>query len=121
MTRLVKFFSGLVFCASVASAGGVTYTCDSSVDATAAGTCAYLNTAIAGLYNSTFINVSADIFIEQGTTAGLAASEAAESFVPYSAYLSALTNTSGGNGVDVAALAALDTALTPRFTVLTMW
>jgi hypothetical protein len=107
MTRLVKFFSGLAFFASVASAGSVTYTCDPSVDATVAGTCAYLNTTIAGLYNSTFINVSADIFIEQGTT-GLAASEAAESFVPYSAYLSALTGTASGDGVDTAALAALN-------------
>jgi hypothetical protein len=114
MTKLVRYFSGLVFCASVASAGSVTFTCDPSVDATTAGTCAYLNTAIAGLYNNTFINVSADIFIEQGTIAGLATSEAAESFVPYSAYLSALTNTSGGNAIDTAALAALkslDTAV----------
>ena len=107
MTRLVRFFFGLVLCVSAASAGSITYTCDPSVDATNAGTCAYLNTTIAGLYNSTFVNVSADIYIEQGIT-GLAASEAAESFIPYSTYLGALTNTASGDAVDTAALAALN-------------
>jgi PEP-CTERM motif len=108
MTRLVRLVFGLVFCASIAGASGLTYTCDSSVDASAPGTCAYLNTTIAGLYNSTFTNASADIYIEQGRT-GLAGSEAAESFIPYSAYLSALTSTASGDGVDTAALAALNT------------
>jgi hypothetical protein len=107
MTRLVRFFPGLVFCVSVASAGSITYTCDPSVDAASAGTCAYLNTTIAGLYNSTFVNLSADIYIEQGTTS-LATSQTAENFIPYSAYLSALTGTASGDAVDTAALAALN-------------
>ena len=107
MTRLVRFLTGLVFFASVASASTLTYTCNPNVDATAVGTCSYLNTQIASLYTSTFTNISADIYIEQGIT-GLATSESAESFVPYSSYLSALTNTASGDGVDTAALAALN-------------
>jgi len=113
MTRLVSFLTGLVLCVSAASASSLTYTCDPSVDATTAGTCGYLNTQIAGLYTSTFTNISANIYVEQGVT-GLATSETAENFVPYSTYLSALTGASSGNGVDTAALAALnslDTAI----------
>ena len=108
MTRFVRFFTWLFFCASVASAASLTYTCDPSVDATDAGTCAYLNSTISNLYTGTLTNVSANIYIEQGI-AGLAANETAESFVPFSAYLNALTATGSGNGVDTAALAALNT------------
>jgi len=107
MTKLVSFFAGLFVCTAVASAAGVTYTCDSSVDATEAGTCDYLNSTIAGLYDSTFINASADIYIQQGVT-GLGASETAESFLSFGTYVSALTATASGNGVDTAALAALN-------------
>jgi len=113
MTRLVKFFAGLVVCVSVASAAAINYTCDSSVDSTAAGTCSYLNSEIASLYGSSFTNLSASIYIEQGITS-LAMSEPAEIFVPYSSYVSALGNNSSGNNVDTAALAALsslDTAV----------
>jgi hypothetical protein len=113
MTSLVRFPIGLIFCVSVAGASNLIYTCAPNVDATSGGTCAYLNSTIAVQYDSTFINISADIYVEQGTTA-LASSEAAESFIPYSAYLSALTNTASGDGVDTAALAALkslDTAV----------
>ena len=107
MPRLVRLITGLVFCVTVASASTLTYTCDPTVDATVAGTCGYLNTQVAGFYTSSFNNISANIYIEQGTT-GLASSESAESFVPYSSYLSALTNTASGDGVDTAALAALN-------------
>lgn len=107
MSRLARFLTGLIFCASVACASTLTYTCDPTVDATTAGTCAYLNTQIASLYTSTFVNVSADIYIEQGITT-LATSETGESFVPYSDYQSALSDASSGKGVDVAALAALN-------------
>lgn len=107
MTMVVRFLTGLVLCVSAASAGSVTYTCDPNVDATSAGTCAYLNTRIAGLYTGAFTNISANIYIEQGITS-LATSEAAESFIPYSAYLSALTGSSSGDRVDTPALAALN-------------
>src|SRR6185312_8364991 len=46
MTTLVRFFAGLVVCVSAATAGSIAYTCDSSVDNAAAGTCAYLNSQI---------------------------------------------------------------------------
>lgn len=107
MPSFPKLFASLVFCVSAASAGGVTYTCDPSVNAAAAGTCAYLNTTIASLYGDTLINVSADIYIEQGTTP-LATSETAESFIPYGTYVSALTGTASKDGVDTSALAALN-------------
>lgn len=107
MPRLARFLAGLVFCASVAGASTLTYTCDPTVDATAAGTCGYLNTTIAGLYTSTFTNISADIYVEQGITP-LATNQIGESFVPYSSYKSALSSVSGGDAVDVAALAALN-------------
>ena len=107
MTRLVSFITGLVFCASVACASTLTYTCDPTVDATVAGTCGYLNSNIAGEYTSAFTNISANIYIEQGVT-GLATSETAESFIPYSSYVSALTNTGSGDAINTAALAALN-------------
>ncbi len=46
-------------------AAGISYTCDPTV---AVATCNTLNTTIAGLYNSTFSNANADIYIKYGTT-----------------------------------------------------
>jgi hypothetical protein len=107
MKTLVRFFVGLVLCASVASSATLTYTCDPNVDATSAGTCAYLNSNIAAIYTGTFTNISANFYIEQGIT-NLATTNTAESFVPYSTYVSALGNTSSGNNIDTAALPALN-------------
>ncbi len=89
-----------------ASASGLTYTCDSSVDATAAGTCAYLNGTIANLYNGTFNNVNANIYIEQGII-GLGGSATARNYISYSDYLSVLTGTGSGSSLDTSALASL--------------
>jgi PEP-CTERM motif len=108
MVRLARFLTGLVFFASAASASSIVYTCDPTVDATTAGTCGYLNTQIARVYTSAFTNVSANIYVEQGVTS-LATSETAENFIPFSTYVSALTRASSGDGIDVAALAALNT------------
>jgi hypothetical protein len=110
---VVAMALGASLASTTASAAGITYTCDSSVDATATGTCTYLNSTIAGLYGSTFVNANASIYIEQGIT-GLGGSETAESYVTYSDYLSALTNTASGGFIDTSALAALhslDTAV----------
>ena len=41
------------------------FTGDANIDATAAGTCNTLNPSIAGLYNSTFSNVNASIYIQK--------------------------------------------------------
>jgi hypothetical protein len=106
MSKALGIPAVLVICAASASAGSVTYTCDSTVDATDAGTCAYLNGAIAGLYNSTFSNANASIYIEQGIT-GLGGSYTPESYVSYSTYVSQLTSTASGDSVDTQALAAL--------------
>jgi hypothetical protein len=89
------------------ASGSLVYTCDNTVDATAAGTCAYLNGTIAGLYNNTFSNVTANIYVEQGIT-NLGESDTAVDFLPFSQYLSVLTNSSSGNAVDSGAIAALN-------------
>lgn len=95
-------------------ATGLTFTCDPSIDQTQAGTCDYLNSAIAGLYNSTFSNVNANIYIEYGTTGLGESTSGFFNTVSYNAYLNALTNTASADTVDFDALAALnslDTAI----------
>ena len=56
--RMIWLTLGVASGAVLANAGSITYTCDPSV---AAATCTYLNTTVAGLYNSTFTNANADI------------------------------------------------------------
>jgi uncharacterized protein (TIGR03437 family) len=90
---------------------GLTYTCDPNIDATFAGTCAYLNSTIAGLYNSTFSNANANIYIMYGNT-GLGESEQGfDNQVTWTAYLAALTANAQASGdpVQVAAVKALNT------------
>jgi hypothetical protein len=90
---------------------GLTYTCDSVatdpgyVDPT---TCNYLNITIAGLYNSTFSNLTANIYISYGVIGGLAESTTQFNLVSYSSYLSALTASAGNSTLDVDALSALN-------------
>lgn len=85
----------------------VVFTCDPTVDGdNPAGTCNMLNTTIANLYNSSFTNVNADIYIESGTT-GLGQSQTALNQVSYSTYRSALIATASGNPLDAAAIASL--------------
>lgn len=100
--------AAMVFAASLANAGGLTYTCNGNVDQTEAGTCAYLNNTIASLYNNTFTNLNADVYIQMGIT-GLGAGEAPNNSISYSAYVGALTANSvaSGNPVQIAAVAAL--------------
>jgi hypothetical protein len=83
----------------------ISYACDPTIGAF---TCTYLNTAIAGLYNSTFTNTDADIYITHGTTA-LSETNQTTGFVSYSTYVSALGAESGtGAGpVRTAAMASL--------------
>ena len=93
-----------------AFAGTVSYTCDPTVDASQAGTCSYLNSAISGLYSSTFSNLNASIYIQQGVT-GLGESTEGPSLntLSYAAYLGDLTANSiaSGNAVQASALANL--------------
>jgi hypothetical protein len=97
-----------------AFATGITYTCDPNIDATQAGTCAYLNSAIAGIYNSTFSNANASIYVDYGTTGLGESTTGSYNEVSYSAYLNALSNNPNKDTIDVDALAALnnlDTAI----------
>jgi hypothetical protein len=94
--------------ASHASAGTITYTCDPTIDAVQAGTCAYLNSTISGLYNSTFSNANASIYIRQGTTALAENTVGFYNDVSYSSYLTDLAATASHDTVDVAAQAALN-------------
>jgi len=98
----------MAFGTALANAGTVTFTCDPTVDAKVAGTCAYLNTTVAGNYGSTFTNANADIYITYGTT-GLAQSQQYFNFVTYAQYVAALTSNPSQSPVQVSALAALGT------------
>lgn len=87
--------------------GTLTYTCDSTIDATEAGTCNYLNSTIANLYATAFSNVNANIYIKFGIT-GLGGSTSGYlNLISYSTYLTALKSHSSGDLVDTAALASL--------------
>jgi hypothetical protein len=93
----------MAFCAGLATAGNISYTCDSGLIAD--GTCAVLNSTIAGLYNSTFTNANASIYIQYGVT-GLASSLQYYDNVSYSAYATALA-ANEGDANDVTAVASL--------------
>jgi hypothetical protein len=93
---------------------GIIYTCAPNIDATVAGTCAYLNGTIAGIYASRFTNASANIYIQYGIT-GLGGSSQYLNSYSYSTYLSALTAHSSGDAVDTAALASLPGSEPPIF------
>jgi len=94
-------------------AGVLSYTCDPNVDAS---TCTFLNTTIASLYDSTFTNVAADIYIKYGTT-GLGETDQNTGFVSYSKYVTALNAESGAavGPVRTAALASLPASEPPLY------
>jgi hypothetical protein len=84
-------------------ASGLTYTCAPGV---AVATCNYLNTAVAGLYNSTFTNANADIYIQYGAT-GLGSSNTVFNGTTYFNYLLALANNPDKDALQNSALNAL--------------
>ncbi len=99
-----------------AFAGTISYTCDPTIDATQAGTCAYLNSTIAGLYGSTFSNANANIYIQQGTTGLGESTEGFFNTLSYATYVSDLAANAlaSGNAVQssaVASLASLDSGV----------
>jgi PEP-CTERM motif len=106
---------GMAMGATRASADNLTFTCAASIDATQAGTCAYLNSTISSLYTSTFSNVNANIYIQQGITGLGSSTPGFYNYVPYSTYLADLTATASNDAVDVAALAALNSLDTPLY------
>jgi uncharacterized protein (TIGR03437 family) len=92
------------------SYAALTYTCDPNIDAAHAGTCDFLNNTIAGIYNKTFTNISAGIYIQYGQT-GLGQSTVGfDNQVTYSAFVAALTAASqaSGNSVQQAAVKTLN-------------
>jgi len=88
---------------------GIAYTCDPNIDLAHAGTCAYLNSTIAALYNTTFTNANASIYIQYGPT-DLGASNTSLTVLSYRQYLNALTASAqtSGNTVQIAAVKALN-------------
>jgi hypothetical protein len=84
---------------------GIVYTCDPTV---AAATCTYLNTTVAGYYNSTFTNANANIYITYGTT-GLGESEQYYNLISYDQYVTAYNAIAGKSPVQTSAYSALGT------------
>jgi hypothetical protein len=90
---------------------GIVYTCDSNVPAS---TCTYLNTTVAGYYNSVFTNANANIYIEFGDT-GLGESDGYINLVHYTPYVTALTNNTGKSTIQTSALSAIKTYADPVY------
>ena len=99
----LRLAAGTMLATGLASASGISYVCASDV---AASTCTFLNTTIAGIYNSTFSNANADIYIQYGTTS-LAATSSVTNDVSYSAYVAALAADGTPNSLRSSALASL--------------
>jgi hypothetical protein len=97
--------------AAVNTGIGIVYTCDPSVPA---ATCTYLNTTVAGYYNSVFTNANANIYIEFGDT-GLGESEGFINLVHYTPYVTALTNNTGKSSIQTSALSAINTYANPVY------
>jgi hypothetical protein len=99
----------VVFGATFANAVTLSFTCDPNIDAAVAGTCNTLNTTIAGIYNSTFTNVNASIYIQYGTTGLGSSTQGFTNQISYDTFLTQLAATGSGSALDVAALASLPT------------
>jgi uncharacterized protein (TIGR03437 family) len=111
-----SIFLLLTLGAAVPAWAGITYTCDPTIDAAHAGTCAHLNSTIAGLYNNTFSNANASIYIQLGNT-DLGQSGYSLGQVTFNAYLTALTanHQVSGNTIQGDALQALNSFDTPLY------
>jgi len=108
LTKCLRLGGVLLFGAAFANAG-VTYTCDPNVTAVSATICTTLNSTIAGLYNNTFSNVNASIYVMFGST-DLGMSQGYLNFVSYNQYVTAVSAkaTASGNPVLTAAVTALN-------------
>jgi hypothetical protein len=74
---------------TVPAHASIIYTCDANIDAAVAGTCNFLNTTVAGLYDSTFNDVNARVYIHYGST-GLGGSLTALDGFSYTTFRNAL-------------------------------
>jgi hypothetical protein len=95
---------------TLASAGSITYTCDTGL--TNDGTCAILNGAVAAAYDNTFTDTNASIYIQYGS-AGLASTLSYTNLVPYADYLAALQANPNKDALQVLSLASLTNDTTP--------
>ncbi len=86
--------------ATLASASGVTYTCNADVNAIEPGMCAELNSFVSGQYASLFSNANTSIYVEFNSGAGLGASTSGYfnevSYSTYYDHLAAEASTTGG-------------------------
>lgn len=95
--------TGLALSTALANAGSISYTCDPTVASIdGSGVCTYLNTTVAGIYNSTFTNANASIYVTTSST-GLGGSIQVTQYVTYSQYYNALN----AESTDATALASL--------------
>jgi MYXO-CTERM domain-containing protein len=101
---ILRLAAAIAFGTALASASSLSYTCDPTVSSSV---CSALNTTIAGLYNSTFSNVDADIYIEYGSTGLGESTTGYENLVSYSAYRTALIDAAGTGTVRADATASL--------------
>ena len=117
LTKVLSMAAAIVLVSNMAHAT-LSYTCDPSVDAAQAGTCSYLNTVIAPLYNNTFTNINADIYVTMGST-GLGAGEPIYNYnqMSYSTYLTDYTAnaTASGNALQASGVTSLNTYGTPVY------
>ena len=106
--RAVSLLALMVGTSLQVFATGIDYTCASNISTLGpSNTCAQLNSTIANLYNSSFSNANASIYIEYGNTGLGESTSGFLNLVSYSTYFNALTATASGNAIDVAALASL--------------
>jgi len=96
---------------AVKTGTGIVYTCASNVPTS---TCNYLNTTVAGYYNSVFTNANANIYIQFGTT-GLGASDGFINLIHYTPYVTDLTNKPVKSSIQASALSAINTYATPAY------
>ena len=94
-----------------AFSGGVSFVCDANIDNTQPGTCADLNSIIANIYNSTFSDATASIYIQFGSTS-LGESAQFYNTVSYFQYYQALAQ-NAGDANDVTAVSSLASGFNP--------
>jgi hypothetical protein len=90
---------------------GIVYTCASNVPTS---TCNYLNTTVAGYYNSIFLNANANIYIQFGAT-GLGASDGYINLVHYTPYVAALTKKAVSSSIQASALSGINSYATSAY------
>jgi len=110
--QLLALLAGFAFCASLADASGITFTCATGgedPDTFATGTCAYLNSAVSALYGSLFSNANASVYVSMGGASPLSGNDTSKGSVTYAQYAAALAASAaaGGDPIQIAAAASL--------------